>query len=79
MSEPSPITPITPVTPSNLAHSAPITAGIWFKRKFRPYFTKRQLATLGSLKKSGVFMSKEISARISYCKFIQDVGKKLGL
>ncbi|KAI8646307.1 cyclin-like protein [Parasitella parasitica] len=75
MSGSSPLAPNTPNTPSSLTA---ITTGISFKRQFKPYFTKRQLATLFSLKKSGTFAAKENIARHTYCKFIQDVGKKLG-
>jgi CTD kinase subunit beta len=76
MSESSPLAPNTPSTPTT---SSAITAGSSFKRHYRPYFTKRQLATLNSLRKAGAPSVKEISIRHSSCKFIQDVGKKLGL
>ncbi|KAG0166582.1 hypothetical protein DFQ28_010776 [Apophysomyces sp. BC1034] len=72
MSGSSPISTTTPSTPVT------ITSGVSFKRRFQPYFTKRQLATLSSLKKSTVFPVKENATRNSSCKFIQDVGKKLG-
>ncbi|KAL7311275.1 RNA polymerase II C-terminal domain kinase beta subunit [Mucor circinelloides] len=75
MSSSSPLALNTPNTPSSLTA---ITTGISFKRQFKPYFTKRQLATLASLKKSGTLAAKENIARHTYCKFIQDVGKKLG-
>ncbi|KAF1805924.1 cyclin [Mucor lusitanicus] len=75
MSSSSPLAPNTPSTPSSLTA---ITTGISFKRQFKPYFTKRQLAILSSLKKSGTLAVKENTARHTYCKFIQDVGKKLG-
>ncbi|KAL0141234.1 cyclin [Mucor lusitanicus] len=71
MSSSSPLAPNTPSTPSSLTA---ITTGISFKRQFKPYFTKRQLAILSSLKKSGTLAVKENTAR----HFIQDVGKKLG-
>ncbi|KAI8069819.1 cyclin-like protein [Gilbertella persicaria] len=70
--------PLQPTTPSTPVSATSITAGVSFKRRYRPYFTKRQLATLTSLNKSGALTAKEILARQSYCKFIQDVGKKLG-
>ena len=76
MSGSSPLAPNTPSTP--LSNTA-ITTGTSFKRYYKPYFTKRQLATLNSLKKTGALSVKEISIRHSSCKFIQDVGKKLGL
>jgi CTD kinase subunit beta len=76
MSGSSPLAPNTPLTPVS---STTITSGISFKRRFRPYFTKRQLATLSSLKKAGPLVAKENSARHTYCKFMQEVGKKLGL
>ncbi|CEP11055.1 hypothetical protein [Parasitella parasitica] len=75
MSGSSPLAPNTPNTPSSVTA---ITTGISLKRQFKPYFTKRQLATLSSLKKSGTLAAKENIARHTYCKFIQDVGKKLG-
>ncbi|KAL9552343.1 hypothetical protein MBANPS3_003804 [Mucor bainieri] len=75
MSSSSPLAPNTPSTPSSLTA---ITTGISFKRQFKPYFTKKQLAILSSLKKSGTLAVKENTARHTYCKFIQDVGKKLG-
>ncbi|KAI9475529.1 MAG: cyclin-like protein [Benjaminiella poitrasii] len=59
--------------------SVHITTGLSFRRHYRPYFTKRQLTILSSLKKTGSFSAaKELNSRQSYCKFIQDVGKKLG-
>ncbi|KAI9312241.1 cyclin-like protein [Dichotomocladium elegans] len=63
----------TPSTPVRL------TAGLAFKRRYRPYFTKRQLSTLNSLKRSvhGP-SSKEPSARIASCKFIQQLCRKVG-
>lgn len=75
MSGSSPLAPNTPSTPI----SATITTGLSFKRHYRPYFTKRQLATLNSLKKNGPMTVKEINTRHASCKFIQDIGKKLGL
>lgn len=71
--------PLALNTPSTPIASTAITTGSSFKRQYRPYFTKRQLATLNSLKKAGSLTVKEISSRHSSCKFIQDVGKKLGL
>lgn len=71
--------PLAPNTPSTPVSSTTITTGISFKRQFRPYFTKRQLASLSSLKKSGPLTVKENNARYTYCKFMQEVGKKLGL
>ncbi|ORY96909.1 cyclin-like protein [Syncephalastrum racemosum] len=57
----------------------PITSGIAFKRRYIPYFTRRQLATLASLRRSNRnTLSKEVMARMASCKFIQQVGKKLG-
>ncbi|KAI9321318.1 hypothetical protein BX666DRAFT_1842420, partial [Dichotomocladium elegans] len=43
-----------------------ITCGQSFRRRFRPYFTKRQLSTLASLKRSiaGPFAFKEPAARL---------------
>ena len=69
----SPLTS-APLTPSKLI------AGYSFRRRFRPYFTKRQLGTLASLKGSGSFSSsKELATRNSSCKFIQQVCNKIGL
>ncbi|KAI8970777.1 cyclin-like protein [Pilobolus umbonatus] len=68
----SPLT--TPTTPL----SAAITTGLSFRRRYRPYYTKRQLATLSHLKHNGSLAVKEASARQSSCKFIQDVGRRLG-
>ncbi|KAI8982032.1 cyclin-like protein [Mycotypha africana] len=76
MSE-SPLPPNTPSTP-NHSNSSNITTGLSFKRHFRPYFTKKQLAILNGLKKSGQLVAKENNLRYTYCKFIQDVGKKVG-
>ncbi|OBZ87338.1 Cyclin-T1-4 [Choanephora cucurbitarum] len=70
--------PLAPTTPSTPVSTTSITAGVSFKRRYRPYFTKKQLAILTGLNKSGALAAKEILARQSYCKFIQDVGKKLG-
>ncbi|GAA5797603.1 hypothetical protein HPULCUR_002993 [Helicostylum pulchrum] len=75
MSGSSPLAPNTPSTPLS---ATTITTGLSFKRHYRPYFTKRQLATLNSLKKNGALTVKEINTRHASCKFIQDIGKKLG-
>ncbi|CAO3700528.1 unnamed protein product [Rhizopus microsporus] len=66
----------SPSTPTNI--SAAITTGSSFKRHYRPYYTKKQIATLNSVKKLGPLASKETTARYSSCKFMQDVGRKLG-
>ncbi|KAI7864233.1 cyclin-like protein [Spinellus fusiger] len=68
MSSPTSL-PVTPIA---------ITSGISFKRRYKACFTKRQLATLTSLKKSAGLAVKETAARSASCKFIQDVGKKIG-
>ncbi|KAI9026566.1 cyclin-like protein [Phycomyces nitens] len=68
----SPSSTTTPLTPIS------ITSGTSFKRRYKACFTKRQLATLTSLKKSAGLAAKEAAARNASCKFIQDVGKKLG-
>ncbi|KAI8373086.1 cyclin-like protein [Radiomyces spectabilis] len=72
MSGSSPISSNVPSTPVS------ITMGSAFRRRYHPYMTKRQLATLNSLKKSSHLAVKENAARNSSCKFIQEVGKKLG-
>ncbi|KAG2227927.1 hypothetical protein INT45_011950 [Circinella minor] len=74
MSGSSPISLTAPSTPIR------ITNGQLFKRRFRPYFSKRQLATLGSLKSSASagILNKDAITRNTSCKFIQQVGKKLG-
>ncbi|CEI97973.1 hypothetical protein RMCBS344292_12093 [Rhizopus microsporus] len=66
----------SPSTPTNI--SAAITTGSSFKRHYRPYYTKKQIATLNSVKKLGPLASKETTAGYSSCKFMQDVGRKLG-
>lgn len=74
MSGSSPQSATTPSTPIR------ITSGHTYKRRYRPYFTKRQLSALLHLKQPGsTLASKEISARNSSCKFMEQVGKKLGL
>ncbi|KAL1935263.1 hypothetical protein VTP01DRAFT_4403 [Rhizomucor pusillus] len=73
MSGSSPQSATTPSTPIR------ITSGHTYKRRYRPYFTKRQLSALLHLKQPGsTLASKEISARNSSCKFMEQVGKKLG-
>ncbi|CDH56873.1 cyclin-like protein [Lichtheimia corymbifera JMRC:FSU:9682] len=68
----SPLTS-APLTPSKLI------SGYTYRRRFRPYFTKRQLNTLASLKGSGSFSSsRESATRNSSCKFIQQVCSKIG-
>ncbi|KAI8149695.1 cyclin-like protein [Fennellomyces sp. T-0311] len=73
MSGSSPLSSTAPSTPIR------ITSGLSFKRRFRPYFSKRQLSTLSSLKNSATAgAAKEAATRNTSCKFIQQVGKKLG-
>ncbi|KAI7899008.1 cyclin-like protein [Cokeromyces recurvatus] len=82
MSESSPLVANTTTTASSQQQQqlvTSLTTGLSYRRYYRPYFTKQQLAILSSLKKAGpLSIVKEANARQSYCKFIQDVGKKLG-
>lgn len=66
--------------PANPSTPVRITSGAAFRRRYRPYFTKRQLATLSNLKRSASGIStKETTVRLASCKFIQQVCKKIGL
>jgi CTD kinase subunit beta len=65
--------------PNNNASNTAITTGLSYRRHYRPYYTKRQLLALGNIRRLGSLAAKETSARYSSCKFMQDVGRKLGL
>ncbi|KAG1146631.1 hypothetical protein G6F37_011932 [Rhizopus arrhizus] len=64
--------------PNNNASNTAITTGLSYRRHYRPYYTKRQLLALGNIRRLGSLAAKETSARYSSCKFMQDVGRKLG-
>ncbi|ORX50914.1 cyclin-like protein [Hesseltinella vesiculosa] len=60
------------------APSTPIANGQHYKRRYRPYFSKRQLSLMDQLNGFPSRRSHYAAAHSSNCKFIQQVGDKLG-
>ncbi|KAI8075146.1 cyclin-like protein [Gongronella butleri] len=60
------------------APSTPIAQGQHYRRVYRPYFSKRQLALIDQLNGYPSRRSHLVTIHTSNCKFIQQVGKKLG-
>lgn len=59
--------------------NTPTTISLSLHRRSHPYFSKRQQAALTSLKNDQIAAQKENAARAQSCKFMENVGKKMGL
>ncbi|KAI9307456.1 cyclin-like protein [Cunninghamella echinulata] len=66
------------LSPKATTPTTPLAFGSYYKRRFRPYFTKKQLATIDQLNEQSLRSSQSINTHASSCKFMQEVGKSLG-
>ncbi|SAM09870.1 hypothetical protein [Absidia glauca] len=64
-------------SPKATTPSTPFAFGSYYKRRYRPYFTKRQLANIDQLNHSALRSTHSIASHGASCKFIQQVGKKM--
>ncbi|KAI8089340.1 cyclin-like protein [Halteromyces radiatus] len=65
-------------SPNINSTNTPFVFGTYYKRRYRPYFTKRQLATIDQLNGQSMKNTQTLASHGSSCKFIQQVGKRLG-
>ncbi|RUP46867.1 cyclin-like protein [Jimgerdemannia flammicorona] len=72
-------TPHAPTTPTTATAGAAVTVSLSLHRRSHPYFSKRQQAALASVKNDAVPSQKESAVRAQSCKFMEGVGRKMGL